>query len=192
MRLVSNIKVACLCLFVVSCLNASSGHAQYFGNNAFQVPLIGWMGFDTTTGFANTDPWQVTDQPQIGFGYMRALVGYKLWLTAQSAVGFGYNRNPNLLASQLVVSLNLSSGLRYNFLDRRIRPFVAGQIEYLQFFNDGGRYKAWAGLLAGPGIEWIFGKDMGISLETGAHALFDFLNPARFSWSARLSYMLYF
>lgn len=170
---------------------APAAKAQYFGNNAFQAPIVGWRGLATTANWAD-DKWFSTDQLQLGFGYLRALSGYKLWLVSQSVVGFGYARESLMPLTQVIVSLNLATGLRYNFLERRVRPFVTGLVEYLQFFNDGGRYRAFAGLGFGPGIEWIFGNDMSVQLETGAQAMIDFYNPARYSWTARLSYLIYF
>ncbi len=191
-------RVVNLCFWLVLFIsNASS--AQYFGNNAFQVPFVGWMGFDTTAGGlvdpALNQPWQSTDQVQLGFGYMRTLMsGYRLWYTVQTGLGFGYTKNYEQAAHQIVIGINVASGLRYNFLEKRHRPFIAAQGEYLHFFNlDAGTGRAfWIGILFGPGYEWIFGNNMGIQLETGAHALFDLLNPVRYTWASRLSYTLYF
>jgi len=172
--------------------------AQYFGNNAFQVPIIGWMAFDTTAGFihsAQTHPWQVTDQLHIGAGYQTAIMtGYKLWYTAQITVGFGYARNYSQPAYLIPIGVNFSTGLRYNFLDRWHRPFIHFKGEWFQLFNTGvsSGYAFWLGFLAGPGYEFIFANNMGIQLDTAAHVLFDFKLPARFSWTARLSYTLYF
>ena len=191
-------RAAALCFWLALGLSQTSS-AQYFGNNAFQAPFIGWMGFDTTPVKLNDDknlqPWQTTDQVQLGFGYMRTLMsGYRLWYTAQTAVGFGYAKNYGQAAHLVLIGLNFGTGLRYKFLEKRHRPFIAGQFEYLQFFNlgDGSGRAFWIGLLFGPGYEWIFANNMGIQLETGAHLLFDLLNPARMTWTARLSYMLYF
>jgi hypothetical protein len=91
-------------------------YAQYFGTDAFQTPIIGWMGFDTTAGslVSSSEPWPVTDQLQFGFGYMHALVSCKLWYILQSAVGFGYAKHYEQLPNRIIVGLNASSGLRYN------------------------------------------------------------------------------
>lgn len=167
--------------------------AQYFNRSAMQLPLIGWMGLDTTASalvLKNAKPWQSSDQVQIGFGYMHAIWSYNLWWITQGAVAFGFETNT---ASNILIGINASSGLRYNFMTEYWRPFLAGQVEYLQFFHQTSNTQNWwLGFLLGPGVEWIFADDMGLQLETGMHVLSDFSNPVRFAWSARLSYQLYF
>lgn len=186
--------IASLCIaFIVP----AQVNAQYFSNNAVSIPTIGWMGFNTTTSFMEAikdNPWPSSDQIQVGFGYMHALtMGYKLWYIVQTSVGFGYAENLSNNPHHVVVSLNVSSGLRFNFLTRRHRPFIQGQLEWLQIFNtpDTSGAPFWLGFTAGPGYEWIFAEDMGIQIEAGAHVFSDFLSKPRFSWNARLSYTLY-
>jgi hypothetical protein len=191
-------RLVVLCSWLVLCIS-QAGSAQYFGNNAFQVPFVGWMGLDNTSESVldpkNRQPWQATDQLQLGFGYMRTIMhGYHLWYTMQTALGFGYAKENLETSNRVVIGINVSSGLRYNFLEKRHRPFMIGQLEYLQFFNQNPGFGRafWIGFLFGPGYEWIFANNMGIQIEAGAHFLSDFFNPARMTWTLRLSYMLYF
>ena len=191
-----------VCLIIaIALLPLKQAHAQYFGTDALQMPFVGWMGLGTTASsmqLKNAQPWQSTDQVQIGFGYMHALYDYSLWWVVQTAASFGFAQNFSQDTSRVIFGVNASTGLRYNFMQETVRPFVQGQFEYVQFFHQQvttqltSSSNYWLGFLAGPGIEWIFGDDMGVQLEAGGHVLTDFSDPVRFAWNTRLSYMLYF
>ena len=185
-------------VLVLFILCSIPSQAQYFNRNALQLPLVGWMGLGTTAPalvLPNAKPWQSSDQVQPGFGYMHAIWSYNLWWIVQTAVTFGFEANTTSNGtSNIIIGLNASSGLRYNFMTEYWRPFLAGQFEYLQFFHQSNNNAQtyWLCFLLGPGVEWIFADDMGLQLETGAHILSDFSTLPRFVWSARLSYQLYF
>ena len=186
-----------LCFFGLFCASHEA-KAQYFGNHALELPALGWMGFDTTAKFgANGNPWPMTDQGNVGINYRYAILDYKLWLLLQSGIGFGYANTDNAANQhQIVVTYIGSSGLRYNFMEEWLRPFIQVQMEYLRLFNTPtnaqGSSLNWLGFVCGPGLEWIFAPDMGIQIDTGLHALFDFSSPIRASWSTHLAYVMYF
>ena len=127
-------------LFLALWAFASPLQAQY-RNQGLQVPLIGWMGFDSSLGALNgsciLNPtanqaqtgWCTTDHLSLGVGHMRA-VGYQLWWDSQAVLGFGQPTIQSI--NKNIIALNMSSGLRYTFLDERHRPFVSAHIHYLQ------------------------------------------------------------
>ena len=176
------------------------GNAQYFNNNAFQFQL-GWMGFDTTANFFNPIPlWPTTDQVQLGLGYQYALVGYSLWWVTQSSISLGYARNFNMSDTQVLAGVTALTGLRYNFATEAWRPYVMGGIGLFTLFTNPNANtatgqstsQAWMMVQLGPGLEWIFAEEMSFQLGGGALVFFDFQRPARFSYTANLSYLFYF
>lgn len=180
-----------------------SAQAQYFSENAFQVPLIGWMGMNTTANFLrpspDPDPWPSTDQVQIGLGYQYALSGYDLWWVTQSSLSLGYARNYGLSSDQVLTGFTALTGLRYNFATLTWRPFILGGVGLVTLFTDPNATgqsntsaRSWMTLQAGPGIEWVFTDEMSVQLETGALIFLDFQRSPRFSYVARLSYLIYF
>ncbi|MES2503647.1 MAG: outer membrane beta-barrel protein [Myxococcota bacterium] len=189
--------------FLFACLFACIGHAQYFNNNAFQLS-VGWMGMDSTASFMTptnaTNPWPTSDQLQIGLGYQYALSGYNLWWVTQSELALGYAKNYGLSDSQILTGITAFTGLRYNFATLAWRPFVMGGVGLLTLFTDpnsvtstnGTTSRSWMTFQVGPGIEWIFTDEMSFQLETGGLAFLDFQRAARFSYVARLSYLIYF
>ncbi len=180
---------------------AVNANAQYFNSNAFQLPMIGWMGMGTTAGagFLRPDPdpnpWPSTDQLQIGLGYQYALSGYSLWWINQFSIGLGYAKNTTLSSQQVLTGMTALTGLRYNFATLAWRPFISGGVGMTNIFMDASTTtgaRAWMNFQAGPGIEWIFTDEMSVQLETGALVFLDFQRDARFSYVARLSYLIYF
>ncbi len=155
-------------------------NAQY-KNHMIQLPSVGYMGFNSMDRLIHKHyldapvqnvggtltpgtQWSVSDQVTIGTGYGYAL-GYNLWLDVQIAMGIGgatYSR----ANFQPIISLNTSTGLRYNFTDTRVRPFIAGHFHYLHMFNgaefglrrvtEDSNQSLWFGLRAGGGVEWFF------------------------------------
>lgn len=200
-----HLKIIWFCLALII---PTFSQAQYFSNHGFQAPIIGWMGFNTTVGEigpANPNhkpwqPWPTTDQLQFGFGYMHALLtDYSLWYVVKTTLGFGYAKNFNQEDTRVIFGVNIASGLRYNFLEKRHRPFIHTELEWLMLANTnygelerGYSERHWGGIQFGPGYEWIFNHNMGIQIEVAAHVLTDFKNPVRFSWTTQLAYVLYF
>lgn len=188
-------------LVAVTLLQASASLAQ-FRNQGMQLPSVGWLGMGTTTDGINRafgKTWGATDQFTLGVGYFRAM-GYNLWWDNQTAMGFGgaiQTGDP-----KTIVSLNASTGLRYNFLDERHRPFVAGHIQYVQIFNAEGTsvqgndalggQPLWVGPRLGGGYEWVFGEEMSLQAEVSGVVLLNLDTPPKFTALARLSYNVYF
>ncbi len=124
--------------------------------------------------------WNLNDEPQIGAGYFHA-IGYDLWWDFTACIGF-WNTVIDLGATNTPVITVLSSGgLRYNFLEERVRPFVAVHLDYLQViaFPDAGATAPvpgngflgntpfFIGVRPAGGVEWIFGDEIGAMIEAG-------------------------
>jgi hypothetical protein len=196
---------------------AMPAHAQ-FRNQGIQLPNIGWLGLGSTwdgavNGGAGHDKgWNIYDQPTIGASYFFA-IGYDLWVDNEVALGFSTlildegsgNNTP-------AITVAASTGIRYNLLSERLRPFIGAHIQYLQLvgfpaadvkldipFNTVLQNAPFfVGLRPDAGIEWIFGDEMSVMLEVGVMGFlaFDRLRslgglflPASM---ARVSYMIYF
>ncbi|HEY4220728.1 MAG TPA: hypothetical protein VGO62_05280, partial [Myxococcota bacterium] len=106
------------------------------------------------------------------------------------------------------LTLAVSTGFRYNFLEERVRPFVAMHLQYLWLIGTTTPFEApgngflggtnmFIGLRPGGGIEWIFGDEQSLKAELdlvgyvvpdprGIGSLF---LPSSI---ARLSYLIYF
>ncbi len=193
------------CLFLAVTLGADDAKAQ-FRNNGMKVPSIGWLSLGDTSDWANElaggprNVWGATDQGTLGVGYFRA-IGYNLWFDVDTVLGFGGALTET--APKTLVSMLVSLGLRYNFLDEKHRPFVAGYIQYLQFFNTAGTAVAgndqlggnplWVGLRPTLGYEWFFLEEMSFQGEAAPIVFvgLDAFAP-KFSAVVRLSYNVYF
>lgn len=157
----------------------------------------------TTTNAINkplATEWQTSDQITLGVGYFRAM-GYQLFWDNQTVVGFGGTQNLGT-AAKTVVSLNVSTGLRYNFLDERHRPFVSGHFHYLQIMNTEGTGVQgnpalggalfWVGARIGGGYEWFFAEEMSVMGELNGIVFANLDQNPKFSSVARLSWNVYF
>jgi len=175
-------------LVVLAALCASSrAEAQYFRNQGLQLPNAGWLGLSTwdhllNGGHAATDidddGWNIWDQPTLGAGYFFA-IGYNLWLDSQAAIGASTTTVSSSAAAEPVLTLAISSGLRYNFMEERHRPYVAAHIQYLQLIalTNGtaeipgneflGNTPFFIGFRPGVGYEYIFGDEMSVQAELG-------------------------
>lgn len=174
--------------------------AQYFSRNSVQLPAIGWMAMDSSFGAVNKIKWGMTDQIQIGTGYARDIWDLKLWWLSETAVGFGFVNYLGAPPSRVAVTLQGSTGLKYNFLTQRWRPFAGAMVEVLQIFNAQKNASSlfipstptWGALRPMIGLEWIFGIDMSVEAELGYVLLMNFEDPVRHGAMARLAYRLYF
>jgi hypothetical protein len=198
-----------------------------FRNQGIQAPNIGWLGLSTwdtlmhggraarqNLDVPNGVPefgWNLIDQPTVGAGYFFA-VGYDLWIDNQVAIGAFTTVTDQQSSRTPVLSLAASSGIRYNLLSERIRPFLSAHIQYLQLIalpaagatapipgnNFLGNTPFFVGLRPGGGVEWIFGNEMSLQAELGVigfivpdpnRGLGGLFLPASL---ARLSYNIYF
>lgn len=178
---------------------AQNAQAQYFARNCVQLPSIGWMAMDSSFARVNPYTWGVNDMVQIGTGYARDLLDLKLWWVSETSVGFGQVNLPGAPASRVAITVQGSTGLRYNFHTERWRPFTGFMLEIFQIFNQQpdpyGFQTAtptWAALRPFAGIEWIFTDDMSVELQAGYILLINFEDPVRQSIMARVAYKLYF
>lgn len=192
-------------LFLGTFTSSSAAHAQ-FRNNGIQLPAVGYTGMGWSTdwlfnGLLNQQRWGTSDQVNLGVGYFRA-VGYNLWLDNQVLLGAGTGLSVGATQAP-VFSLMISTGLRYNFLDEKHRPYVMGHIQYLQLFYDPSVIQdiprndvlqgasLWVGPRLGAGYEWFFAEEMSFQGELGAAAFFNFVD-IRVSPLVRASYNVYF
>jgi hypothetical protein len=215
-----------LAVFVVVGALSFPAQAQ-FRNQGIQAPNVGWLGLGTWDRVLHggkpaeqnldvlggkPDPgWNMWDQPTLGAGYFFA-VGYDLWVDNQVAIGAMTTILDQSDQATPVITLAVSSGLRYNFLAERVRPFVSMHVQYLQLLafpgadlvapipgNEFlGNTPFFVGLRPGGGIEWIFGEEQSIQAELG---VIGFLVPDKNRGAgglflpgsvARLSYNIYF
>jgi hypothetical protein len=191
--------VTLLLLLWALCL-ADGAFAQYFARNSVQLPSLGWMAMDSTFGFANKVQWGMNDQVQIGTGFARDLVDLKLWWVSESAVGFGQVNLPGVPTSRIAVTVQGSTGLKYNFYTERWRPFAGFMLEVFQVFNSQAEAyfpyvlatPTWAAFRPMVGLEWIFESDMSLELQTGYILLLNFEDPVRHSFMVRAAYRIYF
>ena len=111
---------------------AAPAQAQFFRNNGISV-LAGWKGLGSTwDGATGEKIWNMSDQGTIGMGYFTAL-GYNLFFDVLHAeIGMGAERLVRNRQAGPIFSFSASTGLRYNFLEERVRPFVSGHLQYLQ------------------------------------------------------------
>lgn len=198
--------VVVLGLFCAVAFAADDARAQ-FRNNGMKIPSVGWLSLGYTSDWLNEtvggplNRWNASDQATLGVGYFRA-VGYDLWFDVDTVLGFGAGISTGA-QQRTLVSLLVSLGLRYNFLDEKHRPFVAGYIQYLQFFNvEGseiagndqlGGYPLWVGLRPTLGYEWFFLEEMSFQGEVAPIVFIGLDQPApKFSALVRLSYNVYF
>ena len=188
--------------FVLSTAFGAQAAKAQFRNHGVYLPSIGWSGFGNSTNAINSgnnQEWETTDHWTIGSGYFSA-IGYQLWWDNQTYLGFGQPLQLGL--DKTLVSLSVSSGLRYNFLRHKHRPFVNANFHYLQFFNiEGtaikgnpnlGNTALFLGLRPGAGYEVFVGDEISIMSELN-YMLFVSLDlPVRHAFASRLSFNVYF
>jgi hypothetical protein len=201
-------------LLLLACLVAGVGfaspaQAQFFRNQGVSFSA-GWLGLGTTwDGLTSQKLWNIHDQGALGAGYFTA-IGYNLWLDAAASIGASTTRITEA-DFEPIFSFNLSTGLRYNFLEERLRPFVSGHIHYLQIIPVTanppiptnaflGNAPFWVGGRAGGGVEYIFADEMSVLLELNVGGFVGantpppngpqtFVLPAA---TGRLGYQIYF
>jgi hypothetical protein len=199
-----------LLVSVATALFAARADAQFFRNGGISGS-VGWHGMGSTWDAASGAPlWNINDQVTFGARGFAAL-GYNLWFEAGGGIGLSSVRISESDNGEWIFSGMFTSGLRYNFLEERFRPFVSGHINYLTLFpapaagtiplnNWFGGSANWGGFSAGGGFEYIFADEQSVLLEAqmigylGANTAVaggsrTFALPAS---SARLAYQVYF
>jgi hypothetical protein len=181
-------RVFLLMAFVGALFGAGGAQAQMFRNQGVQFNL-GYLGLGTLWDQALGGPaWNMDDQVTLGAGHTLAL-GYNLWFDNTVAIGGGKIRVSELTDQiEPVFSLSISTGLRYVFLEERLRPFISGNIHYLQIIAVTpnppvpvnaflGAAPFWVGARGGGGVEYIFGDEMSVMAELSLVGFFG-LNQA--------------
>jgi opacity protein-like surface antigen len=199
-----------LLVALATALFAAPADAQFFRNQGVAFSA-GWLGLGTTWDQAfRSKLWNIHDQPTLGAGYFTAL-GYNLWFDSQVSLGGSTVRETTAVNGEPIFSLNISPGVRYNFLEERFRPFVAAHLHYLQIIPTTAAPDIprntflqlapfWVGARAGLGAEYIFADEQSVLLEANmagfvganappANGPATFILPAS---TARLSYLIYF
>ena len=181
MRLRSLVVVA----VVLACVApAAPANAQFFRNNAFSFD-VGWQGMGSTfDAIAGDKLWNINDQVTLGAGYATAL-GYTLWLDAHASIGVSTVRITDL-DIEPIVTLNIWSGIRYNFLEEDLRPFVSVAGQYLQVVTASnniplnalfGNAPFWVGARVGGGVEYFVVDDQSLLLDAQIAAYFGANSP---------------
>jgi len=205
-RAASHVWLAAVVALVATMGFARPAAAQW-RNFGVQIPNAGWLALGNTTDALNDQinnkRWNATDQFTIGAGFFAA-VGYNLWSDSQIAIGIGSVNVSQLPQPEPVFSVSVSTGLRFNFLDEKVRPFVSGHIHLLTLINPLladiptnailGSVPTWIGPRLGGGVELFFVEEQSIQLEVGAIALLGFADGGivRPSALGRLSWNVYF
>jgi hypothetical protein len=191
---------------VLGMFAAAPAQAQY-RNLGVQLPNVGWLALGTSTDFLNRQinnaDWNATDQFTIGAGFFAA-IGYQMWTDNQVAIGIGSVAISNKANPEPVFSLSVSTGLRYMFLDEKVRPFISGHIHLLTLINPLGAAiptndvlnatPTWIGPRLGGGVELFFIEEQSLSFEVGAIMLLGFAEGGIIRPSAlgRASWNVYF
>ena len=197
-----------LLVTVATALFAAPADAQFFRNAGVGVG-VGWQGLGSTWDtVANRSLWSVEDEVTVSATGFAAL-GYNLWFEAGGGIGLSAVRYSS--KDEWIFSGTFSSGLRYNFLDERFRPFVSGHINYLTLFPPptGGTIPSngwfggsanWGGFSGGGGVEYIFSDEQSLLFEAQMLGYLGAITPAGGGGSifalpassARLAYQIYF
>lgn len=161
--------------------------SESFKNYSVSLPVVGWMGFDSSFESINQMPWGFSDNFVVGVG-LKGAIDKPLWWTAKTLVGVG---------SYKLANTYLALGLLYNLAEGDVQPFLGIDIHYLQLFgsseNVGIASEAsyWFGIRPEIGVEVSIIEDLSLSLS-GSYLLF--LNPTkdmRHAFSAMAAFNLY-
>ena len=176
-------------------------HAQY-RNTAIGFSA-GWLGLSSLDGINKTygDVWGASDQLALGVTFRRA-VGYNLFFENQTNLGLGGAQNTGATA-RTVPSLSNSTGLHYNFLDERHRPYVAGFIEFLFLFPPDdvtnivgnaalGGQPLWVGIRPEIGYEYFIIDEQSIQFDVSPTVFINLDQAPKFGAHAKLSWNVYF
>ena len=161
------------CAFLVVVVGAAPAGAQYFRNNGIGIQL-GWKGLGSTIdGLTGLKIWNMTDQVTVGAGYFTA-IGYNLWFDIlQADIGIGSERIVSGREPGPIFSFSGTSGVRYQFLEERIRPYIGAHIQYLQIISVTpnpeiptnaltGTAPFWVGLRGTGGVEYYLADEVSI------------------------------
>ncbi len=196
-------------IVLVSVLASAPAHAQ-FRNGGIQVSA-GWLGLGTLVDPLLGPSWNIHDQPTLGAGYQMA-IGYNLWFEViHASIGASWVRISSLDVIEPVFSFSVASGLRYNFLEEKFRPFISGHLHYQHLLAVTenapiptntllGNAPFWLGVRLGGGVEYFHADEQslmllgGVMVFTGLNApppggQQSFVLP---SYLLRFSYQVYF
>ena len=199
MNRVNRTAAAIAATLALACIASYSApaHAQFRNQGAY-LPVGGYLMLGTwdrvihggraadqnlaVKGGLPEAGWNLTDEPQIGAGYFHAL-GYDLWWDFAACIGAWTTVIDTSTSNQNtpVITVLTSLGMRYNFLEERVRPFAAAHLDYLQvlsFPGEGeltpvpgngflGNSPFFIGVRPSLGVEWIFGDEIGALVEAG-------------------------
>ncbi|MFH1810197.1 MAG: hypothetical protein ABIJ09_15735 [Pseudomonadota bacterium] len=163
-------------VLVVALLAPTAARAQ-FRNNGIFLPQVGYL----TLELFGVNDIGSSDAVLLGVGGSNS-IGYNFWVTYRLMLGFSlpiHDTTPD--EPQMLTSLSAISGIRYNFLDEDIRPYVEADLHYLWFLYTvtglqgnpalGGQAMFLAARGAG-GLEWYFHEEMSLSVELAGEFFF--------------------
>lgn len=200
MRLASQSALTSLVVVLFFSLFATESQAQY-RNNSLSGGL-GWIAFNSLDGLNQSYglPWGASDQLGLDVNLKNA-IGYQTFLDSGAGLGFGGGLQAGA-AVQTVVSLRVFTGIRYDFMSEKHRPFVAGYIQYLQFFNiEGtqipgnpalGGQALWVGLRPTVGYEFFFMPEFSVQLDLAPTVYVNLDQAPKFGAQGRVLLSSYF
>lgn len=152
---------------------AQPAQAQ-FRNNGIYLPQVGYLSLELMNG---GDKFGSSDAGIVGLGGLSSL-GYNFWATYRLWLGFSLTTG-NHTGPDMLTTLNIIPGIRYNFLDEEFRPYVEGGFQTMWFlYTDGtnvpsnqalGGQTVFGGPRAAVGFEWYFYEEMSLTVEAAAH-----------------------
>jgi hypothetical protein len=181
-------RLVVLVLLVWALGGSAPAQAQFFRNNGLSV-LVGWKGLGSTwDGATGEKIWNLSDQGTVGMGYFRALDYNWFWDVAQVEIGMGAERQVTGRDPGPMFSVSGTTGVRYNFLEERVRPFVSGHVQYLQIipvtpnpeiptnaFSD--NFPFWLGARVGGGCEFFVVDEVSLLAHAGLTAFTGLNSP---------------
>jgi hypothetical protein len=179
-------------VFVVAWVlcGAAPAQAQFFRNNGISV-LAGWKGLGSTwDGATGEKIWNISDQGTIGMGYFTALDYNWFWDIAQVEIGIGAEELIEGRPRAPMFSVTGMTGVRYNFLEERVRPFVSGHVQYLQLIpvtpdpdipNNTltNNFPFWVGARVGGGCEFFLIDEVSLLAHAGLTAFTGLNSPPK-------------
>lgn len=177
-------------------LSSSPAQAQ-FRNNGIYLPQTGYFSLELMNG---QQKFGSSDGGFIGFGGLSSL-GYNFWATYRLWLGFSLTTGDHA-GPDMLTTLHIIPGIRYNFLDEEFRPYVEGGFQTMWFlYTDGTNVPVNAALgdkaiFGGPrlaaGFEWYFYDEMSISAEVAAHLYLTIGTMVAPGVSSMIGYTVYY
>lgn len=184
-------------LAICAALLTSSPAQAQFRNNGIYLPQTGYLSLELING---PEKFGSSDAGFIGFGGLSSL-GYNFWATYRLWLGFSLPTG-NHTGADMLTTLHVIPGIRYNFLDEEFRPYVEAGFQTMWFlYTEGsnvpvnqalGNKAIFGGPRAAAGFEWYVYDEMSVSAEVAAHLYLTIGTFVAVGTSAMLGYTVYY